>query len=418
MTALIDRQLADPGVPRARRTRVPAWAWLPIGVLLFSFARIASGANELDSAGTLGVMIDSTVPIALAALAGLWSERAGIVNIGLEGMMILGTLGAGYFGYHHGPWAGVLGAIAFGALGGVLHAIASVIFAVDQIVSGVAITIMAGGATAFLAQQWFANAPGGGETQSPPVAQPTSITIDSVANWSKDIENHHWFGVSDLASVLGAFTRGLSTLALVAVALIVVSAWILWRSSFGLRLRSCGESPTAAETLGVHVLRYKFVAVTISGGIAGLGGGYLVLVSSNFFQNGQTGGRGYIGLAAMIFGNWRPSGLVIGSTLFGYTDALQLRAGGGAVRALLIIVAIVLFVYALIQLRNAKRVTALVMLVLSGLFTLWFLFSDEVPSDFVHMTPYVTTLLVLALASQRLRMPAADGLPYRKGQAE
>jgi general nucleoside transport system permease protein len=333
-------------------------------------------------------------------------------------MMILGTLGAGYFGYHHGPWAGVLGAIAFGAIGGILHAIASVIFAVDHIISGVAITIMASGAAAFLSEVWFTNAPGGGQSQSPPVAAPAAITLNSVADWAKDVEGHHWFVLSDLASVLGALTRGLSTLVLVSVALIVGSGWLLWRSAFGLRLRSCGESPAAAETLGVPVLRYKFVAVVVSGAIAGLAGGFLVLVSAGVFLTDQTGGRGYIGLAAMIFGNWRPGGLVIGSTLFGYTDALQLRAGGGAVRALLIIVAIVLVAYALLQFRKARRTSGIVMLVLGGLFAAWFFASDEVPSDFVHMTPYVTTLLVLALASQRLRMPAADGLPYRKGQTE
>jgi simple sugar transport system permease protein len=333
-------------------------------------------------------------------------------------MMILGTLGAGYFGYFHGPWAGVLAAVAFGAVGGVLHAVASVIFAVDHIVSGVAITIMAGGATAFLAEEWFTGVEGGGPTQSPPVEAPQTITLDAVADWAKDIEDHHWFIVSDLASALGAITRDLSSLVLLAVALIIASGLILWRTAFGLRLRSCGESPAAAETLGVPVLRYKFGAVVISGALAGLAGGFLVLVSAGFFQNGQTGGRGYVGLAAMIFGNWRPAGLVIGSTLFGYTDALQLRAGGGAVRALLIIVAIVLLAYGLLQLRLGKRISGIVMLVLAALFAVWFFVSDEVPSDFVHMTPYVTTLLVLALAAQRLRMPAADGVPYRKGQAE
>jgi simple sugar transport system permease protein len=408
----------DEAPVRGRTARIPLWVWPIVALLLFAFARVVSGADELDSAGTLREMVNATIPVALAGLAGLWSERAGVVNIGLEGMMILGTLGAGYFGYYHGPWAGALGAIAFGAIGGALHALATVIFAVDHIVSGVAITIMAGGGAAFLAEEWFTNVSGGGPTQSPPVDHPVVVNINSVADWAKDIENHHWFGISDLASVLGALTKNLSSLVLVSIALVVASAFILWRTSFGLRLRSCGENPAAAETLGVPVLRYKFTAVVISGGIAGLAGGFLVLVSAGFFQNGQTGGRGYIGLAAMIFGNWRPSGLLLGSTLFGYTDALQLRAGGGAVRALLIIVAIALLIYGLLQLRNARRVTGIVMLVLGGLFGAWFFLSDEVPSDFVHMTPYVTTLLVLALASQRLRMPAADGLPYRKGQAE
>jgi len=119
----------------------------------------------------------------------------------------------------------------------------------------------------------------------------------------------------------------------------------------------------------------------------------------------------------MIFGNWRVGGMVMGSGLFGYTDALQLRAGGAAVHALLILLAVVLIGYALWQLRAGKRLSAVTMLVFGLLFALWFAITDEVPADFTRMTPYVTTLLVLAFASQRLRMPAADGQIYRKGSA-
>ena len=119
--------------------------------------------------------------------------------------------------------------------------------------------------------------------------------------------------VSDLASVLGALTRNLSSLTVVAVLLVVATYFILWRTAFGLRLRSCGESPSAAETLGVNVYRYKIIAVLISGAIAGLAGGFIVLVGAGLYQNGITNGRGYIGLAAMIFGNWRPGGLLLGA---------------------------------------------------------------------------------------------------------
>jgi ABC-type uncharacterized transport system permease subunit len=201
------------------------------------------------------------------------------------------------------------------------------------------------------------------------------------------------------------------------VLLVVLTWYLLWRTAFGLRLRSCGESPSAAETLGVNVYRYKIVAVLISGSIAGLAGGFIVLVSAGLYQNGITNGRGYIGLAAMIFGNWTPSGLLVGSSLFGYTDALQLRAGGGAVHALLLVIAIVLLVYGLVRLRRGATRADVVALVIAGLFGLWFVTTDEVPSDFTRMTPYVATLFVLAFASQRLRMPAADGLPYRRGEA-
>ncbi len=199
--------------------------------------------------------------------------------------------------------------------------------------------------------------------------------------------------------------------------MVVATYFVLWRTSFGLRLRSCGESPTAAETLGVNVYRYKILAVLISGAIAGLAGGFIVLVGAGLYQNGITNGRGYIGLAAMIFGNWRPAGMMLGATLFGFTDALQLRAGGGAVHALLIVIAIVLLVYGVVQLRKGARWAGIVTLVAAALFAVWFFTTDEVPGDFTRMTPYVATLFVLAFSAQRLRMPAADGLRYRRGEA-
>jgi ABC-type uncharacterized transport system permease subunit len=403
--------------PKRRRRHVPVWAWLLIAFVLISFARVVTGSNELDSAGTLREAIAASIPIMLAALAGLWSERAGVVNIGLEGMMILGTIGAGYFGVFYGPWQAVIAAMIFGAVGGGLHALATVVFGVDHIVSGVAINIMAVGIAAFLADAWFSGLQGGGPTQSPPVDGPFAVDLPGVSGWAETIEKKHWFVVSDAASVLGALTRELSSLTILSVLLIVATYFVLWRTAFGLRLRSCGESPSAAETLGVNVYRYKLLAVLISGAIAGLAGGFIVLVGAGLYQNGITNGRGYIGLAAMIFGNWRPSGLLLGSVLFGYTDALQLRAGGGAVHALLIVIAIVLLAYGLYQLRRGARVAGVVTVVAAVLFALWFFLTDEVPADFTRMTPYVATLFVLAFAAQRLRMPAADGLTYRRGEA-
>jgi len=413
----------DVFVPEARPEqthrvrRIPVWAWLLTAFALISFARVLTGSNELDSAGTLREAIAAFIPIALAALAGLWSERAGVVNIGLEGMMILGTIGAGYFGFFYGPWQGVLAAMAFGAIGGALHALATVVFNVDHIVSGVAVNIMAAGVAAFLADTWFSGLQGGGPTQSPPVDGPVAINIAPVSEWAKSVEDKHWFLVSDAASVLGALTRELSSLTILAMLLVVATYFILWRTSFGLRLRSCGESPSAAETLGVNVYRYKIVAVLISGGLAGLAGGFIVLVGAGLYQNGITNGRGYIGLAAMIFGNWRTGGLLLGSALFGYTDALQLRAGGGAVHALLIVLAIVLVAYGVVLLRRGSRRSGIVTVVFGVLFAVWFFTTDEVPGDFTRMTPYVATLFVLAFAAQRLRMPAADGLRYRRGEA-
>lgn len=401
-----------------RRVRLPyvllAFALL---LVLLSLLRIITGTGDLSSSGTLRATLIAAMPIGLAGLGGLWAERAGVVNIGLEGMMILGTFGAGYFGYFWGPWEGVLGAIGFGIAGGLLHAVATVLFGVDHIVSGVAVNIIALGVVQYLAVLSFSGVPGGGQTQSPRVDDLPSISIPALADPLGSLEQRQWFFVSELAALLRSFVSNLSVLTLICLGLFVLTWYLLWRTTFGLRLRSVGENPAAAETLGVDVIRYKFIAVATSGAFAGLAGGFLALVAANGFRDGQTGGRGYIGLAAMIFGNWRPGGLLAGSGLFGYTDTLRLRGGGDSVHGLLLLVAIGLIGLALWQWRQHGRRSALVAAVLGVVVALWYVLTDSVPEDLTGMTPYVTTLLVLALFAQRLRMPAADGKPYRKGSA-
>jgi ABC-type uncharacterized transport system permease subunit len=412
-----------PGVAPAvapKTRRIPGWALLaalPGLLLLLAILELVTGAHDLASSGTIMATLIATTPIMLAGLGGLWSERAGVVNIGLEGMMILGTYGAGYFGYHHGAWAGVIGAIGMGMLGGLLHAITTVIFGVDHIISGVAINIIALGVVQYLASLTFVGLPGGGSTQSPKIPDVQVITFDSLSDKLLKIEKDDTFFVSQVAALLRALCTNLSSLVIISFLLLIVTWYVLWRTSFGLRLRSCGESPAAAESLGVHVLRYKFAAVLISGGLAGLGGGVLTMVASSNYRDGQTGGRGYIGLAAMIFGNWRPGGLLMGSGLFGYTETLGLRQGGTSVRALLLAAAVLAIAAALLQVRRGSRVIALVMAGIGVLLGVTYFLIDEVPGDFTRMTPYVITLVVLAFASQRLRMPAADGQVYRKGSA-
>ncbi len=311
----------------------------------------------------------------------------------------------------------MLGAIAMGMLGGLLHAIATVTFGVDHIISGVAVNIISLGAVQYLASNTFAGLPGGGTTQSPKIPDVPSITIDSLSDKLLDIEKDNTFFVSQLAALLRALCTNLSSLVLIGLVLLVLTWYVLWRTPFGLRLRACGESPAAAESLGVHVLRYKFAAVLVSGGLAGLGGGVLAMVASSNYRDGQTGGRGYIGLAAMIFGNWRPGGLLMGSGLFGYTETLGLRQGGSSVHALLLAVAVLAVALAILQVRRGNPRTALVILAVGLLIGAVYFLIDEVPGDFTRMTPYVITLVVLAFASQRLRMPAADGQVYRKGSA-
>jgi ABC-type uncharacterized transport system permease subunit len=405
--------------PPPKSRRIPGWmllAAIPAVLFLLAVLQVVTGADDLASSGTIMATLVATTPIMLAGLGGLWSERAGVVNIGLEGMLILGTYGAGYFGYHHGAWAGVIGAIGMGMLGGLLHAIATVIFGVDHIISGVAINIIALGVVQYLASLTFVGLPGGGSTQSPKIPDVQTITFDSLSDKLLKIEKDDTFFVSQVAALLRALCTNMSSLVIISFGLLIVTWYVLWRTSFGLRLRSCGESPAAAESLGVHVLRYKFAAVMISGGLAGLGGGVLAMVASSNYRDGQTGGRGYIGLAAMIFGNWRPGGLLSGAGLFGYTQTLGLR-GGDSVHALLLAGAVLAVAAAFLQARRGSRASGAVMAGIGVLLGGTYFLVDSVPNDFSSMTPYVITLLVLAFASQRLRMPAADGQIYRKGSA-
>ncbi len=403
-------------VPRVAR-RTYWWLLIVIGVIVsVSAVRLITGQGQIDSPGSLRAALIATCPILMAAMGGLWSERAGVVNIGLEGQMILGTWGAAYFTYYYGPFVGIAGAALLGAVGGALHALATVTFGVDHIVSGVAVNIIGLGAAAFLAEAYFAGLPGGGVKQLTGLDKPTNITIPGLSDAAASLTDKGWFVISDVASVVTALTTKLNVITILVFLLVALSGWVLWRTAFGLRLRSCGENPQAAESLGVHVIRYKWMAVVISGGMAGIGGGFLAIVASSGFVNGQTGGRGYIGLAAMIFGNWRPGGILAGSLMFGYTDSLPLRSSQ-TIHALLLLVAIGLAVLAVWRLTRKQHTQALVFGGLAVAFLAWFLLTDEVPRQFTGMTPYVVTLLVLAFAAQRLRMPKADGQRYRKGSA-
>ncbi|MEU9747180.1 ABC transporter permease [Streptomyces niveus] len=386
------------------------------GLALISLVRLISGAEDITSVGQVAGALELAVPIGLAGLGGLWAERAGVINIGLEGMMVLGTWFGAWAGFQWGPWVGVLFGILGGALGGLLHAIVTVTFGVNHIVSGVAINILAVGVTRYLSNFTFANEPGGSSKQSPRIDSITEITIPGLADFLTDLQQKHWFLVSDIAGVLGGLVTGLSLLTIVALLLIPGTWWVLWRTSFGLRLRSCGENPIAAETLGVNVYKYKYIAVTVSGGLAGLGGAFLAIVATGIYQENQTGGRGYIGLAAMIFGNWMPGGMAMGAGLFGFTDSLKLRGGAENVHAMLLLLAILLVLVVGWQLYKRKYVSAVISAAVSALLFTWYALTDQVPSQFVDAAPYVTTLLVLALSAQRLRMPKANGMTYRRGQ--
>ncbi|MGH8867830.1 MAG: ABC transporter permease [Actinomycetes bacterium] len=409
------RESAPPGATRRFFTsRALIVGAVLLGLL--SLTRILTGADDLTSSGTTSAALRLAVPIGMAALGGLWAERSGVINIGLEGMMILGTWFGGWAGYQWGPWWGIVAGVLGGALGGLVHALATVTFGVDHIVSGVAIILLATGATQFLSVIAFEGVPGGGETQSPRVDPLPTYTVPGLSSALLDLENEGWFLLSDAAGILRALVTNLSVLTIIAAATLPLTYFVLWRTSFGLRLRSCGENPEAAESLGVRVYTMKYAAVTMSGALAGLGGAFLTIVAAGIYREGQTGGRGFIGLAAMIFGNWRPGGLAVGAGLFGYTDALQLRQGGDAVHALLLLLVIVLCGVAAWQVYRQRYTHALISFAGGAALLFAFLASDTVPSQFVFFTPHLTTLLVLSLAAQRLRPPRWIGQPYRRGQ--
>jgi simple sugar transport system permease protein len=407
---------------KRRKLSYPVILLILAGALvLLSLVRALTDTGSLTDTRQWASALGLAVPIGLAGLGGLWAERAGVINIGLEGMMMLGLFATGWIGWQYGPWWGVVAGLIGGVLGGLLHAVATVTFGVDHIVSGVAINILAAGVVAFLAKLWFgaegsaAADAGGNDKQSPRMDEMGDFTVPWFSDWLADVRAQDLFLISDAAGILGAAVTNVSWLVLIAVLLFVGTYFVLWKTSFGLRLRSCGENPVATESLGVNVYLYKYLALAVSGGLAGLGGAYLA-VFVRMYQDGQTGGRGYLGLATMIFGNWRPGGVAMGAGLFGFVDALQIRGGGTVVHALLLLFAIVLAGAAVYQLVRNRRTAAIVNGVLSVALLLWFLNTETMPLELVSASPYITTLVVLALFAQRLRVPKAIGKSYRRGE--
>ncbi|OXM49921.1 ABC transporter permease [Amycolatopsis alba] len=402
------------------KRRIPGWAkgaiWGLLAVGVLAIASYATGVNTLTSTNTAHTALRLALPILLCALGGLWAERAGVINIGLEGMMILGTWGAAWGAYHGGVWAGLISAVVFGALGGLLHAVATVTFNVNHIVSGVAINLLGLGVAKYLANLIFTPL-SGNPRQSPPVPKFDTYSATFLSDWLSDLEKMQRVFISDLAGILNGLVTEVAPLTMIAIALVPISYLVLWRTRFGLRLRSCGENPVAAESLGVNVYLHKYVAMIISGGLAGMGGASLVLLAggADYLEN-QTNNRGYIGLAAMIFGNWRPGGLLGGAALFGYADGLQLAGGGTAVLALLYGAVILLAVIVAVQLFRRQWIAAALGVVGAGALYAIYWTNDDLPSDLIPYTAHFVTLIVLAVASQRLRPPKADGALYRRGE--
>jgi simple sugar transport system permease protein len=250
--------------------------------------------------------ISLSVPLIFAALGGLLSERSGVINIALEGMMLFGAfIGVAATWWTGSPWFGILAALLFGAIAGTVHAWFSITVRANQIVSATAINLVAAGLTAALVP-----------------------TIWGVSGTSEAVESFGSVRVPLLSELpwVGTVFETLTVFDYLALAAAPVLWVVLYRSAFGLRLRSCGESPTAAASVGVKVLRVRYQAVILSGVLASLGGVYLSLVELERFQRNMTNGRGFLALAALIFGKWKPVPVVGACLLFGMADSYQLRA--------------------------------------------------------------------------------------------
>jgi simple sugar transport system permease protein len=339
------------GLDRLRRRRLGFTnTALGIGLLLFVLAFLAWAAadSSFSMVGMLRSTVISSVVITLGALTGLTCERAGVINIGIEGQLLTAAFVAVMLSSAFGTWAGVAGALVIGALLGALLAWLSIRFLVDQIIAGVVINILALGLTSFLASRVLSEAQ---DLNAP--ARVSSIRIPILAD----------------IPVIGPMFFDHTFFVYVTFILVFALHFGLFRTKWGLRARSVGEHPKAADTLGIDVLRVRYRNVIAAGLIAGFGGAFLALAQISRFEENMTGGIGFIGLAAMIFGRWMPFGALAAGLVFGFSGAL------------------------------AQKVAIL---------------GTGIPSEFMLMLPYVATVIVVAGLVGRARPPAADGQPYIK----
>jgi ABC-type uncharacterized transport system permease subunit len=313
--------------------------------------------DEIFISSVLGTTLRMATPLLFCALAGLISERSGVVDIGLEGKMLLAAFAAASAGVATGSLVLALFVALIVALAASwLHGFACVTHRGDQVVSGVAINIIALGITSVLGSAWYEM---GGQT--PPV----SDTVRVVALWPN---------LSDsVGGILGDGLLGHNALVYLAFALVPAVWWLIWRTRFGLRLRAVGENPDMVEAAGVSVRTMRYMALTLNGILCGLAGAYLVLAQSASFVPNMTAGRGYMALAAMIFGKWHPVGALWACLLFGFLDAVAIRLQG-------------------------------VPLPVVG----------EVPVQVIQVLPYVMTVVLLAGFIGKAVAPKALGKPYTK----
>ncbi len=319
--------------------------------------------DEALIGGMLASTLRVSTPLVLCALAGMFSERSGVVDIGLEGKMLFAAFGAGAAGALWGSTTLALAA-AMGVAVALswMHGLACVSYRGDQVVSGVAINIIAVGLTMVLGIAWFAQ---GGQT--PPVS--TEVRIQPLfPDAGQAFSAVPWVG-----RIIGEGLFTHSALLYFAYALVPLAWWLMFRTRFGLRLRAVGENPQMVDAAGVSVKRLRYAALTLNGMLCGLAGAYLVLVQSANFSNNMTAGRGFMALAALIFGRWHPVGALWACLLFGFLDAAAIR--------------------------------------MQGVPLPWV---GEVPVQFIQALPYVMTVVLLAGFIGKAVAPQALGKPYSK----
>lgn len=253
----------------------------------------------------IAATIRLSVPILLAALGGMFSERSGVINIGLEGMMLIGALFGVIGSYMTGsPWFGIVFAIGGGILLALVHAYMTVSLGVDHVVTGIALNILSVGLTSFIFRAKF------GITTTPVTVNAFKPLVIPVL---KDIP------------VIGPILFQQNILVYLAFLLVPIASVILYRTSWGLAVRTVGEHPKAADTVGINVVKIRYICVAISGVLAGVAGAFLSLGQFNMFVDNMVSGRGFIAVAAVIFGKWKPLGILAASLVFGLADALQIR---------------------------------------------------------------------------------------------
>lgn len=328
------------------------WAVLitvAVVAFVFGFLTWAAAGKSMSLVGVLQTSLYRAVPITFGALSGVLCERSGVVNIAIEGMLLSGAFVAAVVASATGNnWLGVIGAVVAGALLAGVLAVLSIRYRVNQIIAGTVINIFAVGITSFISTRVLQQ---NQALNTPPRFDPIVVPI-----------------LSDVP-ILGSIFLSGNFFTYAVLALVLVIHFVLFYTRFGLRVRSVGEHPRAADTVGINVEFTRYRNVILGGMVAGLGGAYFTVGSTGAFEREMTAGRGFIGLAAMIFGGWTPVGAFLASLVFGFADALQSRLS---------------------------------------------ILGSQVPSEFLLMVPYITTIVVVAGLVGRVRMPAADGTPYVK----